>query len=89
MGQAGAPCCNSSSVNCSFVLKTDWSWRFSISVFSASSVISLPSSLSGDISWLSVFMCLMKAQNFLVGWGGSGVPSQILMGVHLSPVLFS
>ena len=68
---------NSSSVNCSFVLKTDWNRRFSISAFSASHVISLPSSLSGDISWLSVFMCFTKAQNFLVGWGGSGVTSQI------------
>ena len=51
---------------CRTVLKIDWSCQFCISAFYASPVISLPSSFSGEIPWLSVFMCLTHAQNFLV-----------------------
>ena len=54
---------------CRTVLKTDWSCQFCISALYASPVISLPSSFSGEIPLLSVFMCLTHAQNFLVDWG--------------------
>ena len=44
--------------------------------------------LHGNLMGYLVFMCLVKAQNFLVGWGWAGVLF-VIRASHVSPVLLS
>ena len=79
---------NSSLVNFSLYLNFNWnsqvsSYYFLPQLWSACLLLS-----AWESHGLSVFMCLVKAQNFLVGWGWAGVLF-VIRASHVSPVLLS